>query len=146
MSNAEQAVKNITVDDVISEIQFIDEQIKNLQKKRTDFESSLNEFIGDDVAKQLAGKDYGCGTATVDTNNYKVKYVVSKRVKWDQDGLKLLAEQIAASGEDPYEYIKVDFDVSETAYKNWPSKYQKAFEPHRAVESSKPKVSFERKE
>lgn len=145
MTNPEKVV-NFTIDNVVSEILAIDDQVRALHVKRSEFEADLQGFISDDVTNQLADKDYNCGTATVETAEYKLKYVVSKKVDWSQDGLKMLAQQIASSGEDPGEYIKVAYDVSEQAYKNWPSKYRSAFEPFRTVKQSKPKITFERKE
>lgn len=144
MQNTAQAV-NLTVDNVLAEIESIDSQIESLKQRRLTFESDLNGFIGGYVGDQLKDKDYGCGTANLETDEFKVKVVVTKKVKWDQDELKSLALQIANSGEDPAEYIKVSYDVSETAYKAWPEKISKAFEPARTVETSKPKISFERK-
>jgi hypothetical protein len=144
MTNAQETV-NYTADSVLSEIEAIDSQIESLKQRRLGFETDLNGFIGGEVAEQLKDKDYGAGTANVETNDFKVKVVVSKKVKWDQDELKSLALQIANSGEDPAQYIKVSYDVSETAYKAWPEKISKAFEPARTVETSKPKVTFERK-
>ncbi len=140
MQNTAQAV-NLTVDNVLAEIESIDAQIESLKTRRLTFETDLNGFIGSDVAEQLKEKDYGCGTANVETPEYKVKVVVTKKVKWDQDELK----SIAASGEDPADYIKVSYDVSETVYKALPEKISKVFQPARTVETSKPKFTFERK-
>jgi hypothetical protein len=144
MPNTAQAM-NLTVDNVLAEIESIDAQIESLKSKRLTFETDLNGFIGSDVAEQLQGKDYGCGTANVETPEFKVKCVVTKKVKWDEKQLAGLYAQIQASGENPADYIKVSYDVSETAYKAWPEKISKVFEPARTVEASKPKVTFERK-
>lgn len=144
MSNTQKAV-NLTVDNVLSEIESIDTQIESLKQRRLTFETNLNGFISTDVAEQLQGKDYGCGTANVDTPEFKVKVVVSKKVKWNEPQLAGIYAQIQASGENPAHYIKVSYDVSETAYKAWPEKITKVFEPARTVETSKPKVTFERK-
>jgi hypothetical protein len=146
MVNTAEAVKNMTADDVISEILDIDDRIDALKKKRTECESDLNTFIGADVAEQLKDKDYGAGTVNVETERYKVKAVVSKKVKWDNLQLAGIYEVIKASGENPSDYIKLSYDVSEAAYKNWPEKISKVFEPARTVETSKPKFTFEGKE
>ena len=44
-----------------------------------------------------------------------------KRVKWDQQRLKEVVELIRSGwGEDPADYVKVKFEVSERAYEAWP--------------------------
>ena len=144
MSNTQASV-NFTVDSVLSDLSDIDYRIEELKRQRSALETDLNDFIGSDVAQQLESKDYGCGTANVETNDFKVKVVVSKKVKWNQPQLAGIYAQIQASGENPADYIKVSYDVSETAYKAWPEKISKAFEPARTVEASKPKITFERK-
>ena len=144
MQNTAEAV-NLTVDNVLAEIESIDTQIESLKQKRLTFETDLNGFIGADVGEQLKDKDYGCGTANVEKNDFKVKCVVTKRVKWDEKQLAGIYEVIKASGENPSDYIKLSYDVSETAYKNWPEKISSVFQSARTVETSKPKITFERK-
>ena len=98
------------------------------------------------MKEQLSDKDYNCGTATVETEHYKVKAVVTKKVKWDQDGLREAYAQISASGENPDEYINTEYDVSEAKFKAWPTKIQNFFVSSRTVEPSKVKYSFEEHE
>lgn len=131
---------------IINDISAFDAQIAEIKRQRDSLQSQLQSLIQSDVNSQLTDKDYGCGTANVDTGEYKVKVVVSKKVTWDQAQLAGLYDRIKASGENPLEYLKVKYDVPETAYKNWPSVIQTEFEGARTVEPSTPKISFERKE
>ncbi len=144
MSNTQKAV-NLTVDNVLSELDSIDTQIEALKQRRLGFEIDLNGFIGGLVNDQLKDKDYNCGTANLETDDFKVKVVVTKKVKWDEKQLADIYMMISAAGENPADYIKTSYDVSETAYKAWPEKISKVFQPARTVEASKPKISFERK-
>ena len=80
--------RNITPDDLIDGIIEIDSEIKKLKKKKKDYEDDLNSFLADEVYEQLSDKNYGCGTANLGTENYKVKAVVAKKVEWDQGALK----------------------------------------------------------
>ena len=144
MSNTQASV-NFTVDSVLSDMSDIDYRIEELKRQRLALETDLNGFISADVTEQLSGKDYNCGTANVETPEFKVKCVVTKKVKWDEKQLAGIYEVIKASGENPSDYIKLSYDVSETAYKNWPEKISSVFQPARTVETSKPKFSFERK-
>ena len=123
----------------------INQQLENLKKEKAQLETVLQESIADNVASQLSDKEYGCGTANISTDNFKIKVVISKDVKYEQAELANLFDKIKQSGDDPFEYIKVKYDVSEAAFKNWPSHIQKAFEPMRTVSKSKPKITFEKK-
>lgn len=141
-----QPVKNITVDDILDHLKELDFQMSELDKKKADALATLNFYIENDVATQLADKDYGCGTATIDTEKYKVKYVVSKKVKYDQSELANIVKRIVDSGANPDEYVKISYDVAESKFKAWPSNIQQEFVNARTVETSKPRISYEVKE
>ena len=145
-NTAEKIERNITVDDVIGEIVSVDSQIESLKKKRLDLESDLWQFVGSELTNNLADKEYSCGTVNAETDKYAIKYTVSKKVVWDQEILAHKAEELMATGRDPHEYIKYKYEISEAAYKNWPSDISKYFEAARTVEPSKGKFSFEMKE
>ncbi len=106
-------------------------------------ESELMAKLGDQVQAQLSDKDYGTGTANVVAAGHKIKVVVSKKVSYDQQGLKALADTLASRGEDPAEYLDIKYGVAEGAYRGWPSSLQAMVEPHRTVEPSKPTITIE---
>ena len=97
------------------------------------------------AAEQFKDKDYGCGTANLETPSLKIKCVVSKKVKWDEGELRKIAEQIRASGNNPENFIKYKLSVSEAAFKGFSPEIQEAFVPARSVEPSAPKITIERK-
>ena len=106
-------------------------------------EAELAAALQEQIQSQLVDKEYGTGTATVDVAGRKVKFIISKKASYDQEGLRAVYADLQGRGENPDEYIKVKFDVSESAYKNWPSSLQKLFQPYRTVEPSKPTVTIE---
>ena len=132
-------------DKLIAMIAGCDQVINSAKNKKDEYESQLMAMIAPEVQNSLSDKDYGCGTATIETETKKIKVTVSKRVKWDQDKLKALWFDIETNGDNPEEYIKVKYDVSENAYKSWPSSIANAFEPARTVEVSKPTLKIEEK-
>jgi len=138
-----QPVKNITVDDILDHLKELDFQMSELDKKKADALATLNFYIENDVNAQLADKDYGCGTANIETEKYKVKYVVSKKVKYDQAELYNIVQRIINSGANPDEYVKISYDVAESKFKAWPSNIQEEFLKARTVETSKPRISYE---
>jgi len=133
------------LDNLLSSLDDINSQIENLKREKSQLETVLQESIADNVASQLSDNDYGCGTANISTDNFKIKVVISKDVKYEQHVLADLFDRIKESGDDPFEYIKIKYDVSEAAFKNWPSHIKAVFEPMRTVSQSKPKITFEKK-
>lgn len=120
-------------------------ELQDLTDKRNKAKEILDRHIMAQAMKELAANDYGCGTANIETALHKIKTVVSKNVKWDEDVLRQIANQIRTSGQDPEAYIKYKLSVSETAFKNFPEAIQNAFIPARSVEPSAPKITVERK-
>jgi len=132
-----------TLEQLSAHLLDIKKQEDALASIRKQTEEMIVSVAGDELQKQFEGAEYGCGTATLNPVGYKIKVVIGKKVTWEQDGLKQVAEQLVSAGQDPAEYIKAKYDVSETAYKNWPSSLQAMFQPHRTVEPSKPKITVE---
>lgn len=129
----------------LSNLEAVTAELDRLKSDKERCEAEIIRLSAPEIQNQLADKDYGSGTANIDAGQYALKVVLSKNVKWDQAQLENICAEIAASGEDPKEFVKVKYDVSETAYKSWPSKIRGYFEPARTVELSKPKISFKRK-
>lgn len=90
--------------------------------------------------KPLAN-DYGTFERELDSVNLKL--VVSKNIAWDSTKLQELYSQIDADGADPSVYIKkkVEYTVSENAYKEWSSELRDIFDPART--EKEPKITFE---
>lgn len=130
-------------DKLIAMMAGCDQIISSAKTKKDEYENQLMAMIAPEIQNGLDGKDYG--TATIETETKKIKVTLSKRVKWDQDKLKKLWDDIEASGEKPDEYINIKYDVSENAYKSWPSSISSAFDPARTVEVSKPTLKIEEK-
>ncbi len=87
--------------------------------------------------RREAGKD----TGTVRFNDGGVTVIADlpKRIDWDQRALTELAETIAASGENPAEFIETTLKVSERKYAALPASWRKGFEPARTVRTGKPR-------
>ncbi len=86
-------------------------------------------------ARIAEGKD--AGTVRFTDGDFVVVADLPKRVRWDQKRLAEVVERIRAAGDDPAEYVSVQYRVSERAYGAWPSSIRAAFEPARTVETGK---------
>ncbi|KQY13203.1 hypothetical protein [Rhizobium sp. Root482] len=88
------------------------------------------------MARLEAAKDTGT-VRLADEDGVVVAVTTPKRVDWDQHILAALVEKIRAAGEDPAEYVRTKFDITERAYAAWPSHIRKIFEPARTVRTGK---------
>lgn len=131
------------LDSIIQDIDMIDNRIDMLKRDRKKKMIALNDTISGDLDKELSNNDYGCGTLNINTDLYKIKAVVSKKVKWDDSMLEEIEGKISEFGEDAGRYIKTKRTVSETDYKRWRPDIQKFFEPAREVSKSEPKITYE---
>ncbi len=87
--------------------------------------------------RREVGKD--TGTIRFEDDGVTVITDLPKRIDWDQRALAELAETIAASGENPAEFIETTLKVSERKYAALPESWRKGFEPARTVRTGKPK-------
>lgn len=102
-------------------------------------EADLQLAISDNI--KGAYKEKGEPFGTVEVFPGLLKCITPKKVTWDQDALRELAEAIDAAGDEVEEYIKVSYDVSETKYNAWPEEIRESFEPARTVAPGK--IRFE---
>ena len=145
------------VEELIQQINQIDNNIievkKPIMKEVNELEEqrhNLKEILDAEIVKmtkpKFKQKDYGCGTISIDTENFKIKTVIKKTVKWDEEKLKDVEKLIREGGQDPENFVKYKRSVLEASYKNFTDDIKVAFEPARSVEPSKPSISIERKE
>jgi hypothetical protein len=92
-------------------------------------------------ARRACGKD--TGTVRFDDGDFTVLADLPKRVAWDQERLAQIAASIAASGEDPAEFIDTKLNVSERKYAALPEAWRRGFEPARTVRTGALKVVLE---
>jgi hypothetical protein len=83
-----------------------------------------------------AGKD--TGVVHFDDGDVRITADLPKKVEWDQKQLAAIARRIAASGDDPSQYVEVTYRVSETKFNAWPESLKSAFAPARALRTGKP--------
>lgn len=93
-----------------------------------------------EIQELLRAKDEPFGDVNIVVGNHKVKVNVQKKVVWDTDMLAAKHKEIAESGENPEMYMKVKYDVSETAYKNFPQEVRDYFAPARTVMPGNPSL------
>jgi hypothetical protein len=95
-------------------------------------------------ARQLraaGGKD--SGRVRLGEGLFVIVADVPKRIDWDQDRLAAIVGRIRQAGDDPTEYVRTTFEVSERAYTAWPQHIRRLFEPARTLKLGKPRYAIE---
>jgi len=123
----------------------IAEKLKDLLDNRAIAQTLLDTEIVSQVKDKFGLLDYGCGTVNFETDNFKIKTTVSKKIKWDEAMLKDISKQIIAAGKDPEVYIKCKLSVAESVFTSFPDAIKQTFAPARSVEPSAPKFKIEGK-
>jgi len=120
----------------------IDARLKRAKAAKARLDGALSIRYTDRAAeeRQAAGKD--TGTTRFDDGDFTVIADLPKRVEWDQQMLAQIAQNIAASGEDPTEFIDTRLTVSERKYGALPEAWRKGFERARTVRTGTLKVEI----
>lgn len=119
------------------------ELIKKLEQKRAELEVIKREIAILEGDVYLATKDAineayhakGSAYGTVHVDGLTVN--TPKKVTWDQAKLADMYDKIKLGNENPEDYIKVSYDVSETKYNAWPEAIRAAFDEARTVQPGK---------
>lgn len=88
------------------------------------------------------GKD--TGVVHFDDGEVQITADLPKRVEWHQAKLADIVRRIAASGDDPAQFVEISYRVSETKFNAWPPSLRSAFVPARTVKTGKAKVTLGR--
>ena len=120
----------------------LDHATKQLKAATARFSTALEVRYATRAAeeRQVVGKD--TGTIRFDDGDFTVIADLPKRVDWDQDHLAAMVERIRAAGDDPTEYIEINFKVPERNYVAWPEAIRQDFEPARTVRTGTLKVAI----
>ena len=87
--------------------------LANAKRLKDRLDSGIDLKYRDRAAalRRSAGKD--TGTVRIEDGDVVVVADLPKRVNWDQRGLAAVVERIRAGGDDPAEYVDVEYKVSE---------------------------------
>ena len=117
---------------------YVENELKETSNHKKHIVETIITRNNEALEDLLAAKDEPYGKVSL--KGLDITY--GKKVDYDQDKLALLAQQIAAAGEDPSEYIKVVYDVQEKKYNSWPTAIKKQFIDARTVSRGSPTVKI----
>lgn len=119
--------------DIISKLREKKEELEAIKREVSALESELYLATKDDINN--AYKEKGNAYGVVHVGELTVN--IPKKVTWDQKRLAELYKGISLSNENPSDYIKVTYDVSEAKYNAWPEAIRSTFDEARTVEPGK---------
>ena len=118
--------------------QEADDALKSAKALKDWLEGAIALRYVDRAAQARADAQKDTGTVRFSDGDVTIVADLPKKVDWDQRQLAALVERIRAGGENPAEYVSVEFTVSERAYGAWPDSIRQAFAPARTVRTGKP--------
>ncbi|WP_288132450.1 hypothetical protein [Accumulibacter sp.] len=86
--------------------------------------------------RRASSKD--TGVVHFDDGAVRITADLPRKVEWDQPKLAEIARRIAASGDNPSEFLEISYRVSETKFNAWPESLRSAFAPARTAKTCKP--------
>jgi hypothetical protein len=120
----------------------IDERMTRSKAAKARLDAALTVRYATRAAEERQARAKDTGTVRFDDGDFTVVADLPKRVDWDQQMLARIAQNIAASGEDPTEFIDTRLTVSERTYGALPQAWRKGFEPARTVRTGALKVEI----
>jgi hypothetical protein len=136
-------MKNLSIEEIAIELSMLKTTVERAKARQKALEGEILERYQERIRGDNRIHN-GCGTINIEEDDYQIKVTIPKKVDWDQIVLAELHDKIEQAGEDPEEYIKVGYNVSETAFKNWPTKIQDEFMPARTMKPGMPRIQVEK--
>ncbi|NQV79964.1 MAG: hypothetical protein HQ495_05375 [Alphaproteobacteria bacterium] len=120
----------------------VEEHFRKAKLLRDWFGGALTQKYADRALAERVSANKDTGTVRFQDGNVIVVTDLAKRVDWDQAKLAELVARIAASEDDPAQYVDTVYRVSERKYGAWPAAIRKDFEPARTVRPGSLKVDL----
>lgn len=140
----EVAYDALTLKEISSLMDANKSQIDLLASMNKKLVIEVERRLSDDVCDAYLAKGSHFGTVNIVQDGLTIVFDTPKKVSYDQDKLEAKFNEIRTAGQDPSEYIDVDYSISETKYKAWPEAIKNEFEDARTVEQGKMTVKFKK--
>jgi hypothetical protein len=144
-------VERMTPDEVadlpLAQIAALRSDLYEQKGKLSGIEKCIDAAMDDRFGKRARMQNETGTVRLEDEDGLSVKVEIPKRVEWDQNQLADVAATIKREWNDePGQYLRIKYEVPESAYKHWPDSLRALFEPARTVKAGKPKFTIEHKE
>ncbi len=124
---------NFKIDAYKEELDRINNEIKQLKKEKAALEQDVADNYAEQIASLLKEKDEPYGSVNIVHGEFTVKITKPKKVAYDQRLLSNVYYKIKEAGDNPDNYIKTKYSVSETSFKDWSDAIKGVFADSRTV-------------
>ena len=114
-----------------------------VKRLRDRLEAGIGQRYGEATEAERATQGKSSGTVRIEDVGVVVIADLPKKVSWDQERLAAMAARIAASGDDPTEYLEIAYRVSERRFGAWPEAMRDGFAAARTETTGKPVFRLE---
>ena len=114
-----------------------------VKRLRDRLEAGIGQRYGTATEAERAMQGKSSGTVRIEDAGVVVIADLPKKVSWDQDRLAAMAARIAATGDDPTEYLEIAYRVSERRFGAWPEAMRDGFAAARTETTGKPVFRLE---
>lgn len=136
MKTSLQPMKNIS--ELSEDLESIQTALYNLKNQEKAIKDAILSIYEVQLGMAYIQKAEPFGTVNFEDEGLKITFNTPKKVTWDQEKL---AEIYKEAGD---EYIRVSYDVSETAYKGWNQAIKDELMAARTVEPGTITIKVER--
>lgn len=144
LSLSAQAIRDLPLAHV-ADLQRFEANLKSgLAALATMIQGGMDLRFADQARTQLHALGKDTGTTHITEGDYDIAIEIGKDTQWDQRQLHAIWSRIAASGEDPGQYIVTKYSVSEAKFKAWPDTLRQPFEAARTMKPKAPKFTLRR--
>ena len=114
-----------------------------VKRLRDRLEAGIAQRYGAATEAERTSQGKTSGTLRIEDAGVVVIADLPKKVTWDQGHLAAMAARIAASGDDPTEYLEIAYRVSERRFGAWPEAMREGFAAARTETTGKPVFRLE---
>ena len=114
-----------------------------VKRLRDRLEAGIGQRYGAATEAERAAQGRTSGTVRIEDAGVVVIADLPKKVSWDQDQLAAMAARIAATGDDPTEYLEIAYRVSKRRFGAWPEAMREGFAAARTETTGKPVFRLE---
>ncbi len=125
---------NLSLEQLVTELNILNDQKQNLTLREKSIKGEILLRYESQKQELLKEKPEPYGVVNVKDQGFKIAITTPKKVEWDQKELAKVVDEIRTAGQDPTEYVDIEYSVSETKYKAWPSAIKEAFINARTVQ------------
>ena len=125
-------------DELLKLVDSLEALLTQTQQVRDWLESAIACKYVYKITSLRSELQHECGLIHFEDGAVKVTSEIPRSITWDQRKLDAIAKTIRGQGEDPQEFMEVQYTVPDTRFDQWPEVIKAAFRPALTVRQGVP--------